>query len=89
MRLIADLKEAGATRQVNGKPIVLVARLPSSQFEFATKDAGFQVLADRTGELWAAAHVTTTPLVVATDSEHRVLTKAVTIDVASVATATP
>lgn len=85
MRLLSDLKEAGMSRSVNGVPLVVVARVPTTQFEYSLRESGFDLIPDRTGELWAASHVTTTPLVVRIDAEHRVLTKAVTIDVASVA----
>lgn len=85
MRLLADLESGGKPRLVDDTPFVLVARKPTPDFEARLVEAGFLVVPDRTGDVWTNSGITSTPLVMRVDTEGKVLSKAVTVDVTSVA----
>lgn len=67
--------------------LVLVAKHPSPEFKSALAETGIKAVADDEGELWEAAGVTATPLILAVDGDGRVIAGEVTHRVEQVAEA--
>jgi thioredoxin-related protein len=67
--------------------LVVVAKQPSAQFKAALGETGVKTIEDEEGELWEAAGVTATPLILAVDGDGRVIAGEVTHRVEQVAEA--
>lgn len=78
--LLASLQQRSSFED---RPVVLVAKQPSSTFLHALNDIGHPVIQDD-GALWQACGITNTPLIVEIDDRGQVLAKGVTHNVDAV-----